>query len=164
MGLAAAVGRVLMSKLGRMYTSVSSMIKAARDLDQAYEYSVMRQDASFFLQAHRLENTFVHFDPNRLVTKNRMVETRFKREAAFRVYGLMKTVDLETGRTTVAPASMYTNFRGSLNQYQQEFISNYEFDARSKYYGRLQIISFAVDTVVHNRKYGYAEYPELQEL
>ena len=164
MGIINAVGRVLMSKLSRMYSSVATMIKAARDLDSAYDYRLMVNDASFFRQANKLENALVNYDPRRLITKNRMVETRFDRPAAFRVYGTMVTRDLETGQDTIHPASMYTDFRGSKQDYEQEFVSNYEFDRASKYYGRLQIISFDTDLVVHNRGYAYEQYGGPQEI
>jgi hypothetical protein len=164
MGIGAAVGRVLMSKLARMFTSVSAIVSEARNLGHDWGYVNMVRDASFFKQAHGLENALAMFDTTRLITKNRMVETRFERDAAFRVYGISTMTDLQTGETTLSPASMYTNFRGTKNQYESEFILNYEFDRTSKYFGRFQITAFDTDLVVHNRKYGYAEYPELLEL
>jgi hypothetical protein len=164
MGIAAAVGRVLMSKLARMLPSVSAMIKEAQNLEQAYDYRAMRRDASFFLQARKLEGAFANFSPDRLVTKNRMVETVFDRSVAFRAYGISTLRDMDTGRTWQQWSSMYTNSRGSMNQYQEEFISNYEFDRRSKYYGRIQVVAFKLDTLVHNRKYGYTTYEELSEI
>jgi hypothetical protein len=164
MGIVNAVGRVLMSKLARMYPSVNAIIRAARDLGQTYDYKMMVNDASFFKQAHGLENALVNFDPDRLITKNRMVETRFDRNNAFRVYGSMVVRDLDTGEDSIRPASMYVDFRGSKTDYEQEFISNYEFDRQSKYYGRLQIISFDTDLVVHNHGYSYEQYGGIPEL
>ena len=164
MGISAAVGRVLMSKLARMFKSVHDIVAEARNLGHDYGYVNMVRDASFFKQAHTLENTLATFDPNRLITKNRMVETRFERDAAFRIYGIATMTDLQTGETSLSPASMYTNFRGSKKQYESEFILNYEFDRTSKYFGRFQITAFDPDTVVHNRKYGYEEYPEIAEI
>jgi len=163
-GIGAAVGRVLMSKLARMFTSVHDIVAEARNLGHDWGYVNMVRDASFFKQAHALENALAMFDPTRLITKNRMVETRFERDAAFRVYGIMTTYNSDTGGTDLAPVSMYTNFRGSKAQYQQEFILNYDFGSSRSAPANLSITAFDVDLVVHNRKYGYADYPELLEL
>ena len=164
MGIGAAVGRVLMSKLARMFTSVSAIVSEARNLGHDYGYVNMVRDASFFKQAHALENALAMFDPTRLITKNRMVETRFERDAAFRVYGIMTVKQMDTGETNLAPVSMYTDYRGSKAQYEQEFILKWEGDMTTSDYGRKKVVAFDVDLVVHNRKYGYAEYPELLEL
>jgi hypothetical protein len=147
-----------------MFTSVSAIVKEARALGHDWGYVNMVRDASFFKQAHALEGALDMFNPMRLIAKNRMVETRFERDAAFRVYGIVTMTDLQTGETSLSPASMYTNYRGSKAQYEQEYILNYEFDRTSRYFGRFQITGFDVDTLVHNRAYGYAEYPELLEL
>jgi hypothetical protein len=153
-----------MSKLARMFTSVRDIVNAAKGYGADYGYVNMVRDASFFKQAHALEGSLDMFDPYLLITKNRMVETRFERDAAFRVYGIMTTYNNETGETDLAPVSMYTNFRGSKAQYQQEFILNYDFGSARSAPPNLSITALDVDLVVHNRKYGYAEYPELLEL
>ncbi|KKN36635.1 hypothetical protein LCGC14_0771580 [marine sediment metagenome] len=152
MPLARAAARAMMPRLVNYGWSSSKITKWLAGHNATYRRVTMLTDIRQFRNMAEFGPRVVKYTGSKIIPKSLMSEVDLSRARRYRVYGMAKYTDVETGAVRYKNVSFYADDRRSKDEWSQEF----EDMIRAEDYKPDQVISdIKILHVEHNRGLEY---------
>lgn len=144
------------------YTFIESMVKGGISPTRIYNLLVkggvgyrkqdVLDDIRVFSNRHKMQSQVESLTGNLVIPTNYMSDTELRRPVKYRVYGEIHSWDFEEGTEVISDGSFYTDNLAKKEDWEQSFKDQYR---RSEKYPDLEIMSFHITGVDHNKSFGY---------
>jgi len=152
MSIARSIGYTFLEPMIKQGIGSNRIYNLLRSAGVSYRKQDMLNDIRDISGRYKMQSQVEALTGNRVVPTNYMTDRELRRPVKYRVYGEIHSWDFEEGTEVISEGSFYTDDLAKKEDWEESFKDNYR---RSEKYPDMEIMSFHISGVDHNKGFGY---------